>query len=82
MSGSEEEVSFDEKEISDFLENSADLGDARNPFKVLRDQLREKEKAVIDQQLALDVKDANLKDAEQSIKDYDQKISVLEAKIR
>ena len=82
MAASDEEVSLDGREISELLENSADLTESKNPFKVLREQLRVKEKAVIDQQLALDVKDSNLKDAEQQMREYDQKISVLEAKMR
>ena len=82
MSVSGEEQSFDEKDISDFFENSQENAESKNPFKVLREQLRIKEKAVIDQQLALDVKDTNLKDAEHSLKKYDTQISALEAKIR
>ena len=81
MSDSENN-SFDERDISDFLENTTENADSKNPFKVLREQLRLKEKAVVDQQLALDVKDTNLKDAEHSLKKYDGQISVLEAKIR
>ena len=82
MSASEEEHSFDEKDFSDLLESSSDAIDSKNPFKVLREQLRLKEKAVTDQQIALDVKDSNLKDAEMSLKNYDNQISVLEAKIK
>lgn len=82
MSGSDTDNSFDENDLSTFLENSSENADSKNPFKVLKQQLREKEKAVIDQQLALDVKDTNLRDAEHSLKKYDSQVSVLEAKIR
>ena len=82
MSNSEDEQSFDEKDMSDFLEQSSDSVDSKNPFRILREQLASKEKAVMDQQIALDVKDDNLKDAEISLKNYDTQISVLEAKIR
>ena len=82
MSGSDTDNSFDENDLSTFLENSSENADSKNPFKILKQQLREKEKAVIDQQLALDVKDTNLKDAEHSLKKYDSQVSVLEAKIR
>ena len=73
---------MDEREISDLMESSSDSIDSKNPFKILREQLRIKEKAVTDQQMALDVKDSHLRDAEHSIKKYDAQISALEAKIR
>ena len=82
MSNSEDDHSVDEAEMTDFLENSSHSVDSRNPFKVLREQLILKEKAVMDQQIALDVKDSNLKDAEISLKQYDDQINVLEAKIK
>ena len=81
MSGSESEHSFDEKEVSDFFENTLEDAESKNPFKILRQQLKIKEKAVIDQQLALDVKDTNIKDAEHSLNKYDAQVSALEAKI-
>ena len=82
MSGSEDKNSLSGSELEDFIENSSDNVEKRNPFAVLRDQLKVKEEAVRNQQIALGVKDSNLKDAEKSIADYDLRINQLEAKLR
>ena len=82
MANSEEMNSLDGSDFEEFLENSAESVGKRNPFAVLRDQLKIKEQAVKDQQLALDVKDANLRDSEKTINEYDLKISEIEAKLR
>ena len=82
MTDSEDMNSLNGSDFDEFLENSSENVEKRNPFSVLRDQLKVKEKAVKDQQVALDIKDANLKDAEKSINDYDLKITEIEAKLR
>ena len=82
MSATEELDSFDENDFNELVESSSGNIERKNPFVVLRDQLACKEEAVKNQQVALDVKDSNLRDAEKSISDYDMRVSELEAKLR
>ena len=82
MANSSPEHSFSEDEIETMMNSSSSLSENKSMVLIIREQVEEKEAAVKSQQIALDLKDENLKDCQANLKEYDTKISDLEAQIR
>ena len=82
MADSTPERTLSEDELENIRSTSSSLSGNKSLILIVQEQVLEKEKAVREQQIALDLKDERLRDCQANLAEYDKKIMNLEAKLR